>query len=115
MALYRRHPRRRESDGGKVNDSFETKPWLCLTCGYAMDRAMPVTGKAREFRAGDISLCMNCAEVFVWEAGAWRVALDADMDKLPAGAVGEIIKAKLAIGITRAVHGDLTKKDGGNA
>lgn len=98
-----------------MNDSFDTKMWLCSSCGYAMDQAMPVNGNARSIKTGDISLCMNCAEVFTYGAGKWRVALEADMDKLPLATVGEIVRTKLAICISRSIHGDLSKKDMGRA
>lgn len=51
---------------------FRETVWLCVLCGYAMDTATPHEGGSRAPRDGDISLCMNCGQVYTREGTRWR-------------------------------------------
>jgi hypothetical protein len=42
-------------------------PWWCPTCGSRLDEAMNVTG-ARAVEPGDLTLCVACAAVLVFDA-----------------------------------------------
>lgn len=41
----------------------------CPACGYLMDAATPVDGGKDGPTPGDFSVCLNCGEMLVYEAG----------------------------------------------
>jgi hypothetical protein len=45
--------------------------WLCANCGYAMNAATSMRGPHVP-KPGDLSLCFNCAALYVLDDGRWR-------------------------------------------
>jgi len=62
------------------------KPWRCAKCDYQMDSASSAFGDALP-EIGDVSVCMNCAELYVLDLGkdgpAWRPITDNELISLP--------------------------------
>ena len=83
------------------------RTWMCLTCGYAMDRAAPMGGRRAVPEEGDLSICINCAAPYTREGNAWR-AID-----LPPKLRRDLALAMIASRKVRFERGtDLSKRDG---
>src|SRR3954467_8957072 len=54
-------------------DDFETPPSACVECGYRVDHAAAFFEKPQQPTPGDLSVCLNCAAVSVFEKDlTWR-------------------------------------------
>ena len=85
------------------------RPWLCVTCGYAMDAATSTSHTRAKPKDGDVSLCLNCTAAYLRREGAWH-ALSREAERtLPTYLVENILRARVAHQM--AGLPDLTKRD----
>lgn len=87
-------------------------PWMCPSCGYAMDAASECTGGADVPREGDMACCLNCGAPQLLEGGAWRPMRDADWRSLTPEERRQLTLAMLAQRLAKPQIGDLTKGEG---
>lgn len=65
-----------------AHDGSLLPPDECVTCGYAGDCATAVHGEARP-KPGDITMCINCGEIYRFGPEMHMVLLDpADLFKI---------------------------------
>lgn len=89
------------------------RTWMCLTCGYAMDRAAPMGGRRAVPEEGDLSICINCAAPYTREGNAWRAMTKQEVIDLPPKLRSDLALAMLASRKVRLERGtDLSKRDG---
>jgi hypothetical protein len=80
----------------------------CPGCGYVCDTATALGDNKNKSREGNISICLQCAEVsFFNEDGSLRLAGD-DLVTLPPETLGEIFRVQAAL---KDIH--LQPKKGG--
>jgi len=64
--------------------SYRTKPCFCLACGYFVDTASNVTSNRGRPVPNDVSVCLNCGHVLVFNDDLTvRLGGDSDLDTLP--------------------------------
>jgi ribosomal protein S27AE len=66
--------------------TFREPAWACPICGYAMDAASPVVGASQHTpKEDDVSMCMNCGQLFMRHADRWRLMTALEKAELPPG------------------------------
>jgi len=59
------------------------EPWRCSKCGYQMDAASSAFEDALP-ELGDVSVCLNCAELYILNLGNyWRPITDDELIAMP--------------------------------
>ncbi len=94
-------------------DHSEDAPWMCAKCGYLMDANVVSEGPHVEPEEGDLSICLNCADVYWREGTKWRPIKPAEWASLPLEQRREIIGLTLVH--RRVITEDLNKGRGGRA
>ena len=66
--------------------------WECQKCGYLMDAdSCPMDDEAVP-NNGDITLCLNCGELYVRRTNKWKPLTQKEFVKLPDAVKKEIIR-----------------------
>jgi hypothetical protein len=74
-----------------------TPPQMCPNCGYVFDAATEAIKAKAKPKPGDVSLCLNCINVGIYNADlSVRSATDAEIADLDAGTKKLIAQAKIA-------------------
>lgn len=71
------------------------RPWLCVTCGYAMNAATSPTHPGAKPKDGDVAMCLNCTAAYLRREEAWH-ALSREAERtLPTYLVENILRARV--------------------
>jgi hypothetical protein len=83
---------------------------FCLKCGHTFDRSSNLTGKGKP-DPGDLTLCIGCGSLLKFNADMSVRLIDeeAELRNMPAKQFVFVIKARLAIAMTRHLQPKETK------
>jgi uncharacterized protein with PIN domain len=83
---------------------------MCVGCGYMMDASLPVLGENSAPETGDLSLCMNCGNLYWREGAKWRPITPAEHASLEPQTRQELALVK--VHRARVIKEDLAAKPG---
>ncbi len=58
------------------------KPLTCLGCGAKLDGAMHIGDEIHKPEPGDVSICMHCRALTIYEAEGFRYPTDKELTKI---------------------------------
>lgn len=91
--------------------SNHEKPWMCWKCGYTMDSSTMVHGKGDGTPAeNDLSICLNCGNLYVRHDNSWKAATSQEVDSIPIETRTAIFRALTVRQLT--IKKNLSTKDG---
>lgn len=70
------------------------KPWPCLTCGYVMDSFSATDNQEVTPQEDDMSMCMNCGEIYVRRSASWELPTVDEVMSFPEELIQMIAKMK---------------------
>lgn len=85
-------------------------PWMCFTCGYAMDAYNCTTEPSTAPAEGDISLCLNCGALHTRHGERWQPMTTAEREQLTPEERRNVAMAQLAR--SRVIDKDMNKVGG---
>ena len=85
--------------GEAVNPNAGTLPLShCPTCGYEMDSATCTVDETRKARPGDLSCCLKCGELLMFDEALSMQLLDLNhMLKIPQKQQDELLRVQRVI------------------